>query len=301
MATMRTSVLGARLTRSARRRGAALVAVVALGLSGGAATTVTTQPADAATRTMTEPFTVATFNVLGASHTENPARGFATYESRMRRTVKLINGRGFDIVGFQEYQSPQHKLFMKLTAGSWNAFPGLSLGRRPVQNSIVWRTAEWELVEKRTYKIPYFYGKLVTQPYVKLRNKQSGLQVWVINTHNPADSRGPAQHWRDQAVATQIDLANRLRQQGVPVFLVGDFNDREEAFCPITASTELRASAPGGGWSDGRCTAPRYTRVDWVFLSRWVDVLTHVMLDNAETGYITDHPVVYAEVSAPLS
>jgi hypothetical protein len=38
-----------------------------------------------------------------------------------------------------------------------------------------------------------------------------------------------------------------------------------------------------------------------VFLSRPVDVLTHVMLKNAETGYITDHPVVYAEVSAPMS
>lgn len=301
MSTIRTTMSGTRGRSGARRRLGALAGALALALSGAAVATVPAQSADAAGSTMSAPFTVASFNVLGASHTENPDRGFATYQSRMRRTVGLIEREGFDIVGFQEYQSPQHKLFMQLTAGSWNAFPGLSLGRRPVQNSIVWRTAEWQPVEKHTYKIPYFYGKLVTQPYMKLRNKQTGLEVWVINTHNPADSRGPAQRWRDQAVAIQIDLANRLERTGAPVFLVGDFNDREEAFCPITASTNLKASAPGGGWSDGRCTAPRYTRVDWVFLSRPVSVLNHVMLKNAETGYITDHPVVFAEVSAPTS
>jgi endonuclease/exonuclease/phosphatase family metal-dependent hydrolase len=300
MSTMRTSMSSSTRGRNGvRRRLGVLTGAVAVALSL-AAGTVPTQTADAAGRTMSAPFTVASFNVLGASHTENPARGFDTYGPRMRRTVRLIERESFDIVGFQEYQSPQHKLFMKLTAGSWDAFPGLSLGRRPVQNSIVWRTAEWAPVEKHTYKIPYFYGKLVTQPYMKLRNKRTGLEVWVINTHNPADSKGPAQHWRDEAVSIQIDLANRLERTGAPVFLVGDFNDRDEAFCPITASTNLKASAPGGGWSNGHCTPPRYTRVDWVFLSRPVDVLNHVMLKNAETAAITDHPVVFAEVIAPM-
>jgi endonuclease/exonuclease/phosphatase family metal-dependent hydrolase len=285
---------------SARRRLRARVAAVAVALSLAGGLAPAQQSATAAARVMSEPFTVASFNVLGASHTENPDRGFATYPSRMRRTVALINRRGFDIVGFQEYQKPQHELFVKLTAGSWGVYPGLSEGRRPVQNSIVWRTAEWTLVEKRLYKIPYFYGKLVDQPYVKLRHKQSGREVWVINTHNPADSRGPAQQYRDRAVQIQIDLANRLEATGSPVFLTGDFNDREEAFCPITARTNLKAAA-GGGWVDGRCQPPRYTRVDWVFLSRPVDVLRYVFLDNAETNYITDHPVVYGEVSMPVS
>lgn len=306
MTTSRTTLCStpAGTPRRVRRRLTVLTAAVALALSGTAAatlSTVSTPSAGAAARAMSAPFTVATFNVLGASHTESPRRGFATYPSRMRRTVALIEQRGFDIVGFQEYQKPQHELFVRLTDRRWGVYPGLREGRRPVQNSIVWRRSDWSLAEKGLYKIPYFYGKLVSQPYVRLRNHHSGEEVWVINTHNPADSRGPAQRHRDRAVAIQIDLANRLGQTGTPVFLVGDFNDREEAFCPITASTDLKASAPGGGWSDGRCTAPRYTRVDWVFLSRPVSVLTHVMLDNAETDYITDHPVVYAEVSAPLS
>jgi endonuclease/exonuclease/phosphatase family metal-dependent hydrolase len=281
--------LGRVCRRTARSLLLLLPAVLAAALLPGSPTAARVSPA--------EPFTVATFNVLGASHTENPDRGFATYPSRMRRTVRLIEARGFDIVGFQEYQWRQHELFVQLTAGRWKVYPGLSLGRRPVQNSIVWRADQWQPVERRTYRIPYFDGKLVVQPYVRLRQRSTGQEVWVINTHNPADSRGPAQRWRDQAVAIQIDLANRLEQTGVPVFLVGDFNDREEAFCPITAATNLKAAAPGGGWSDGVCRAPRYTRVDWVFLSRPLDVLEYVLLDNAETDYITDHPVVWAEVS----
>ena len=100
-------------------------------------------------------------------------------------------------------------------------------------------------MEKRLYSIPYFYGKLVKQPYIKLRNRAEGFEVWVINTHNPADSRGPAQQYRNRAMAIQVELANRLQQSGLPVFLVGDFNETSEAFCWITGQTDLKAANGG--------------------------------------------------------
>ena len=74
---------------------------------------LTHQPATAAAPVMSETFRVATFNVLGASHTVNSTR-FDTYKPRMRRTVRLINEQAFDIVGFQEYQYEQHELFLRL-------------------------------------------------------------------------------------------------------------------------------------------------------------------------------------------
>src|SRR5688500_14774229 len=82
------------------------------------------QPATAAAPVMSETFRVATFNVLGASHTVNSTR-FDTYKPRMRRTVRLINEQAFDIVGFQEYQYEQHEMFLRLTGGSWGVYPGL--------------------------------------------------------------------------------------------------------------------------------------------------------------------------------
>ena len=225
-----------------------------------------TAPATAERAAMSDPFRVATFNILGANHTENGRKGFATYESRMVKTIGLLERRKLGIVGFQEYQRPQHDMFVRRTKGAYGVYPGLEEGRRPLANSIVWRTSEWRIVEKHLYKIPYFRGKLVDQPYVKLRNND-GVSVWVINTHNPADSKGPAQKYRDQAMAIQADLSNELEKTGVPVILLGDFNERDEAFCAITGNSNLKA-VNGGGWPNGRCDPPSWMRIDWLFASK---------------------------------
>lgn len=293
--------------RSLRRLGAALALSLGLGgalslaAQGAQAAPVPTAAASAASEraAMSAPFRVATFNILGASHTENPARGFATYESRMRKTIALIDERAFGIVGFQEYQVVQHEMFVRRTAGRFGVYPGLEAGRRPVQNSIVWRTSEWRVLEKRLYAIPYFRGKMVQQPYVKLRHT-SGATVWVINTHNPADSKGPAQQYRDRAMAIQADLANTLERTGLPVILLGDFNERDDAFCAITGASNLKA-VNGGGWPNGRCDPPSWMRIDWIFASKPMRVDSYTDLENDVTRYITDHRVIYSDLAVPLS
>lgn len=287
-----------RTRRSTSARLAATVGAFAVAAAVTPAGATAADPGRTAARATSETFQVATFNILGASHTTSPARGFDTYKPRMRRTVRLIERRGFDIVGFQEYQTPQHELFLKRTDGAWGVYPGLQEGRRPVQNSIVWRKADWTLVEKHLYEIPYFGGNLVPQPYVKLRNG-SGHEVWVINTHNPADARGPAQKWRDQAVAIQAELANELRETGLPVFLVGDFNDRDEAFCDLTAQAPHLTAANGGGWRNQVCDPPPRSRIDWVFLSKTVTVHGYHEIAREELTGITDHNVIYADVAVP--
>ena len=286
-----------RFPRSARRPRLAATAL-ALATFAGAAALHQPTAASAGAVVMSEPFRVATFNILGASHTENGQKGFETYEARMRRTVQLINEKAFDIVGFQEYQLPQHELFLKLTQGSWGVYPGLQAGRRPLANSIVWRTDEWTIVEKGLYTIPYFRGKLVQQPFIKLRHKQGGQEVWVINTHNPADSKGPAEQYRERAEQIQVELANRLEATGLPVFLVGDFNEREDAFCAITGGTNLKA-ANGGGRVGDSCRPPSRMRIDWIFLSKAAQVDSYTDLDTAFVRSITDHKVIFSDVSVP--
>jgi endonuclease/exonuclease/phosphatase family metal-dependent hydrolase len=289
--------------RGLRARGSALLA---LAVAAGALV-LTHQPAVAAeptsesatTGTPAEPrtFRVGTFNVLGASHTVTPRRGFPKYPVRMRRTVQLINQQGLDVVGFQEYQWRQHELFVRLTGGSWGVWPGLDAGRGAVQNSIVWRTENWELVEAHFVKVPYFRGRLGNQPYVKLRDKHTGKEVWVINTHHPANSRGPAGRWRARAVAIHATLVNQLQQTGLPVFLVGDFNDRAKAFCGLTRAAPGLTAANGGHWADGVCVPPPRMKIDWVFLTKDVDVHRYVHFDNWLTNRTSDHPLIYSEVS----
>ena len=80
-------------------------------------------------------------------------------------------------------------------------------------------------------------------------------------------------------MAIQADLANELEETGVPVILLGDFNERDEAFCSITGNSDLKA-VNGGGWPNGRCDPPSWMRIDWIFVSKPTRV-DYVDLENA--------------------
>ncbi len=109
-----------------------------------------------------------------------------------------------------------------------------------------------------TINVPYFGAGSSSSPWSCCGTCRPHRRAWFLNTHNPADARGPAQYLRDEAVRIQIAAVNRLRAETpfLPVFFTGDMNDREEFFCPVTARTELRA-ANGGSNVGGVCTLPR--------------------------------------------
>ena len=56
-------------------------------------------------------FNVASFNILGASHTVRSSR-FATYKPRLDRAVTLMNRYKLDVVGTQEFQEKQYDYFV---------------------------------------------------------------------------------------------------------------------------------------------------------------------------------------------
>jgi len=298
---MNDAVRHARMRVRNTPRAMALLVGVALASGGLLATNPTASAAPApqsAAREMSAPFRVASFNILGASHTERGSR-FDGYKPRMRRTLRVIDRHGFTIVGLQEFQKVQYDAFTKRTNGAWGVYPGLEEGVRPVQNSIVWRKSTWERVEAHTYQIPYFRGVLVDQPYIKLRNVKTGATVWVLNTHNPANTKGDATGYRQTALENQAELVNDLKSTGVPVILTGDFNDRDHAFCFLTFEAPLKA-ANGGSWSGSQCLPPNPRLIDWIFLSKSVQVSKYATLDG-EVDAITDHKVVYADISVPVS
>jgi endonuclease/exonuclease/phosphatase family metal-dependent hydrolase len=290
---------GARARARHPRRAVALLTglVLASGSLLAGNTSATAATPSQRTAQMSATFRVSTFNILGASHT-GPRSRFDDYKPRMRRTLRVLDTYDFSVVGLQEFQKPQYDMFMSRTAGAWGVYPGLEEGRRPVQNSIIWRKSEWQRVEAHTYKIPYFYGKLVDEPYVKLRNKASGATVWVIDTHNPADSHGDASAYRQRALVNQAALVNTLDDTGVPVLLVGDFNDRDKPFCYLTSQAPLEAA--NGGSNDGKCVLPTPRFIDWIFQSPSVQVSGWSWLEK-QVATITDHKVPYADVAVPLS
>ncbi len=240
------------------------------------------------------PFTVATFNMLGASHTGRGGNKphWAGGATRARWAVRLLERHGVDVVGFQEMQAVQARTFRARAGGRYRLYsaPG------DTDNSIAWDRSVFSLVSATTERIPYFGGHVRHMPVVLLRENRTGQDVYFVNVHNPADTRQHPHnaHWRAVATRRELALVKALRSHGDPVFVTGDMNDRRRAFCRFTASGDLHAAA--GGSHAGGCRAPGYHGIDWIFGSAGTRFSRFTVDRSALVRRTTDHPVVIAHV-----
>ena len=246
---------------------------------------------------------VSSFNLLGYGHTvrggDHPR--FTDGITRMKWAVRIIRSNNLQVIGFQEMQKPQFQRFRELTRSEYGIYPGNKLTTAAMANSIAWRKSEWRLVEAQTVQIPYFHGNLIRMPYVLLENRLTGRQAWFFNSHNPANAHGNAQRWRNQAVAIEMALFNRLQADypTTPVISTGDENDRERYFCPMVEGSQMRASN-GGGLLDSTCVTPDQMRVDWVMGSDpLVQFTGHTALHTKLVRKTTDHYVIIADAVLP--
>jgi hypothetical protein len=134
-------------------------------------------------------------------------------------------------------------------------------------------------------------------PVVKLQNRTNDAQIWVGNFHNPSDADGQNEQWRDRATQIEIQLANDLiEQDGIPVLFTGDFNEREDVFCPMVGQTPLTSA--NGGSNDGTCRPPNPTYIDWVF-GTGVSWLSQLADKSAVVQRTTDHPMIVVHAVLP--
>jgi endonuclease/exonuclease/phosphatase family metal-dependent hydrolase len=242
-------------------------------------------------------FRVMSFNVLGHSHTVGGGnkRGYASGPARIGMAMQILRSFEVDVVGLQEFEPIQNYSFLRRGGGQWDTYPGMQLGRKGVRNSVAWRTDVWDVVTTRTFASPYFRGNRVPMPYVQLEHRETGQRVWFINIHNPTSNakRGQNERFRDIGTTLQVNLANRLEAAtGDPVILMGDFNERAEAFCRVTR-TGMSASA--GGSVGGACRPPGDLGIDWIFGTRDLSFESHVRTRGGLISRATDHPVVVAD------
>jgi endonuclease/exonuclease/phosphatase family metal-dependent hydrolase len=243
-------------------------------------------------------FRVASFNVLGHSHTTGGGNkpGYAAGPTRMRMAVQILRSYGADLVGFQEFEPVQNASFNRLTSGQFGTYPGMRLGTPGVRRTIAWRTDAWELVQADTVPVPYFRGNRVPMPYVLLEHKKTKQRVWAINVHNPTSNakRGNNARWRAVSKQIQTNLVNRLHTQTeYPVILMGDFNERAEAFCTVTSRSPMVAS--NGGSAGGGCRPPGDLGIDWIFGTTDLEFTSHVRTRAGLVSRASDHPIVVAD------
>ncbi|WP_395693865.1 alkaline phosphatase family protein [Nocardioides sp.] len=272
-----------------------------LASTGAAVATVPAAPGTAPSYDRPTTVRVSSFNTLGAGHTGKGGRSkFADGVTRTGYMVRILDQLKPSVVGLQEFQKPQFQRFKQLTKSTWGIFPGDQLSSAAMQNSIIWRRSSWTLVESHTMKIPYFHGNELPMPYVLLRNVQTGRQLWVYNSHQPADARGNAQKWRNIAAAREVALVNRLRAQYplIPVIVTGDKNDRDAYFCRVARDARMSAAA-GGGLVGDRCQMPTQARVDWVMGSPGLQFVGYQMVQTPLVKRTTDHPVIIGDALLP--
>ena len=239
-------------------------------------------------------FMIGSWNVLGASHTEGPNANRAYLPDsplRMTRAVGVMRRHGLNVVGLQEFQPGVQQARFRALMPGWAIYNNLD-------NAIAWNTAKWQLIGSDDFRIPYFSGASRMMPMVRLENRTNGVEIIVISVHNPANARGPAQQWRDEATSIEKELTTNLASSGTPVYLTGDMNDRERFFCPITRAGVMHA-ATGGSNTNGNCITPSPHPVNWLMGSRnTVTFHSGVIDDSADVDYSSDHPIVVGRTTA---
>lgn len=240
-------------------------------------------------------FVVASFNVLGADHTDgrHGRRGFDTSDVRLARAIKVLRRTHVDIVGLQEFQRPQYDRFLTRVGDRWAVYAGAEWD---TDNSIAWRTDRFAFVEGWSVPVPYFHGNTRYMPVVGLRSLVSDRVIYVMNTHNPSDTRGNAAKWRRAAMAIQRAVTRVLtRQRHAPVFMTGDMNDRAAYFCPFTENRVMHSFIGGSNPKDGPCDPPR-SGVDWIFGNKYAEFDDPRIDRSPLVAATTDHPVISAHV-----
>ena len=239
---------------------------------------------------------IATFNVLGASHTRKGGDSFikTPYQRRMGYTVQALANHRVDVVGFQEFESPQASAFAGQMGASWGMFPRPGSKAADGRQTIAWRQETVELVRTSTVSYPYFHGALVHTPAVELRLRGTEDTFWVINVHNPATGcavcGGDNDRWRRQSVAREIAAMKSLSADGTPVFLLGDMNSKGAFYCEMAAALPV-VFAAGGSHGPAGCRPPRPTPIDWILATRGVAFSGYLSDDSPLVDRASDHPV----------
>lgn len=265
----------------------------------------------------TTELTVATFNILGAGHTDKPGgklyRDMPRSHKRMKMTLDFIDDNNLDVIGFQEMQGSQRRSFLKLSGDKYDVYPHkLRRAHFFSQNSIAWNRQELSLVDAGKTKTYYFDGKKAFMPWVLLKDKSSGEEFYFANAHDPANTRhSPRQaDWREKDAHIHLNTAERFNKTGKPYVLVGDFNsatsirrpdrylfgnDRSRLTpCILTSTGILQKAVDAKREKSGACPS-KGRSIDHIFISPdriSVDAVKHKGRKN-----MSDHKVKMATLT----
>ncbi|MCW2920279.1 MAG: Endonuclease/exonuclease/phosphatase [Thermoleophilia bacterium] len=221
---------------------------------------------------------VATFNVLGSSHTAAGGNkpGLRSGPERVPGMIRQLTGHGVEIAGLQEFQGDQQAAFKAAKTG----FDMVA----EKDNAVIWKADKYRKVGQTTLTIPYFEGNARKMPAVQLEDIATGKRVWVLSVHNPADTKDHPHNVKNRREAERRERAfiQQLEATGVPVIVAGDFNDNKEATSAMTQGGLTSVADPAGNAGN----------IDWMFGSRGVKFGATTQDRAPKQDNTSDHPIV---------
>ncbi|MCW2786528.1 MAG: Endonuclease/exonuclease/phosphatase [Marmoricola sp.] len=241
-------------------------------------------------------FVLSSFNTLGAIHTVKN-KHYPGYAVRVPKQVALLNSYKVDVAGLQEFEHPQRAAFLAAAGSTFGIYP--SNAKADSDNSVIWRNSTMEFVGATTMPIPYFKGGIRQMPVVELRQRSTGLTAYFMNVHNPASlpKYGDQSKWRAQGVAIERAKVTDLLKTGRPVFFTGDFNDRQNAYCGVTAGGLMTAGNTSTPTTATTCTVPPHPWIDWIFTAGPSQFENYTIDTTPKDQHISDHPILISQVS----
>lgn len=234
-----------------------------------------------------KPFTitVGSFNVLGSQHT-TPRGDHPNYPSARTRNgwaAGMMRAHGVDVLGMQELQTDQLNAITSMTGMA--AFPGYQFGANETDNSILYDTSIFEFVSGSSFTIHFMHANR-PQTILKLRYKPTGREMYFLNMHASA-GEGQYAVTRRAGHYTAVATINRLKAEGLPIFLMGDMNDRAEFFCRVAPPTGMHSA--DGSNINGGCHPAGRLAVDWVLGTSEVQFSDYWQDRTAVTRKVSDH------------
>ena len=259
-------------------------------------------------------FRIASFNVLGAHHTDGPTAdkpaSWPSWSVRIQKSLAVIESNNFDVIAFQEFE-PEQRKYLKENLTNYDI---TTHGKE--SDSIMWNTDRFTKVDTGTWRTVYFGGP-IEEPWIKLRDRTTQQEFFVLSVHDPINNgQGNAQTRYENALAHKA-LIEKLQSQA-PVLLVGDFNsgynkssgsgaasDDKLAYCVLAVNGPMNDAYDMSVPRTEKCPNKnkKGTQIDHIYLTPQIQVNSSKTdfgeIKSGASSNGSDHPTIFSDVIIP--
>ena len=183
-------------------------------------------------------FTMMTYNIKTPDQTDNNSGGrYPDTKTRYSNAASIIKDSGASVIALQEIGDGEARSLLNTNLGSaYDSYPtrGDNSKRYATLTPIFWKTDTFELVEGASGSGAIAYpwsvcpglARCAHAPWVKLRNKDTQQEFYVVSIHttNVRRGSGGSGDGADQREETAKILNDFAASKNDPVFVGGDFN-----------------------------------------------------------------------------